>query len=84
MKSGNSFSFLCFCLARNCQYINYFLKMRAVKGEHAVCVSLCGLVGYGAGYSFFNASAGLVRTMRKAWIRIAATTIVRTTANAPM
>ena len=23
--------------------------MRAVKGEHAVCVSLCGLAGYGAG-----------------------------------
>ena len=35
--------------------------MRAVKGEHAVCVSLCGLAGYGAGCSFFNASAGLVQ-----------------------
>ena len=23
--------------------------MRAIKGEHAVCVSLCGLAGYGAG-----------------------------------
>ena len=38
--------------------------MRAVKGEHAVCVSLCGLAGYGAGYSFFNASAGFVLAAR--------------------
>ena len=29
------------CLARNCQCINAFLKVRAVKGEHEVCVSGC-------------------------------------------
>ena len=35
--------------------------MRAVKGEHAVCVSLCGLACYGAGYSSFSVSTGLVQ-----------------------
>ena len=29
------------CLARNCQCINVFLKVRAAKGEHEVCVNLC-------------------------------------------
>ena len=38
----NSFSsFLFICLTHNCQCINGFLKMRAVKGEHEVGVNSC-------------------------------------------
>ena len=43
--------------------------MRAVKGEHAVCVSLCGLAGYGAGGtdSIYEISEyhGLVMSIQK-------------------
>ena len=67
----------------------FFCVLRAVNGEHGevgklVWVKwLCATYLCRQGYSFFSASAGLVRMRRRAWMMTADRVTNSTSANAP-